>query len=270
MALPQRFQSTYGQSSSNSQASDMVPLLRRLRALTALTDSDAALVTDLVNRPVRDVAPRSDIHREGDSLPPMAILSGWACRQRLLPDGRRQIISFLLPGDIVGVMAPCLPAPCAAVALTRVRMVDVTPLYQAAAAQGLEAPGLGQGLRVMHLLDEALLRDQITRLGRQTAYERFGNLLLELYHRLQTVGLAADGQFAFPLTQEMLADALGLSVVHVNRTVQQMRRDGLLELRSGAVAMPRLDALRAVADWEPHRTSLRQVCSNGSGTKRES
>ena len=247
----------------------MAPLLRRLRALTALTDNDASLVSDLASRPVRDVAPRSDIHREGDSPPPMAILSGWACRQRLLPDGRRQIISFLLPGDIVGVVAPCLPAPCAAVALTRVRMVEVTSLYQAAASQGMEAPGLGQGLRVMHLLDEALLRDQITRLGRQTAYERFGNLLLELYHRLQNVGLANDGQFAFPLTQEMLADALGLSVVHVNRTVQQMRRDGLLELRSGTVSMPRLDALRAVADWEPHRTTLRQVCSSGNGAKRD-
>ena len=80
--------------------------------------------------------------------------------------------------------------------------------------------------------------DQITRLGRRTAYERFGNLLLELYHRLHVVGLARDGRFALPLTQEMLADALGLSVVHVNRTVQQMRRDGLLELRAGTVVIP--------------------------------
>ena len=83
------------------------------------------------------------------------------------------------------------------------------------------------------------------------------NLLVELYHRLHTVGLASDGQFALPLTQEVLADALGLSVVHVNRTVQQMRRDRLVELRGGIVMMPQLEALQSIGDWEPHRTKLR-------------
>ena len=238
-------------------AAEAAHLLRRLQSLSPLGADDAALVGSIANRTVNDVTARTDIHPEGSYPPPTAILSGWACRQRLLPDGRRQIVSFLLPGDVVGTLAPCLPAPCAAVALTRVRTVDATPLYRSAAASSAAQPGLAQALRVSSLLDEALLRDQITRLGRQTAYERFGNLILELYHRLLTVGLARDGQFAFPLTQEMLADALGLSVVHVNRTVQQMRRDGLLELRSGTMLIPQLAALRAVSDWEPHRIAIR-------------
>ncbi len=237
-------------------ATEMAPFIRRLQTLTTLNEAEVSAIEDLASRPVRDVDARSDIHREGDCPPPMALVSGWACRQRLLPDGRRQIVTFLLPGDIVGAVAPCLPAACAVVALTRVRLADVTPLYRMAAGESPGERGLSQGLRVIRDLEEWLLRDQVTRLGRQTAYERFANLLMELYHRLQTVGLADGGKFGFPLTQEMLADALGLSVVHVNRTVQQIRRDGLVELRSGVMIMPQIEALRSVADWEPHRSML--------------
>ncbi len=237
-------------------AADMAPLLRRLQSLTALPANELGLVGNLAGRAWRDIPSRTEIHREGECPPPTVVLSGWACRQRVLPDGRRQIVSFLLPGDIVGTMSPCVPAPCAAVALTRVRTTDATPLYRAASFRSASEPGLAQGLRAMELLDEAALRDQVTRLGRQTAFERFGHLILELYHRLQTVGLGGNSKFAFPLTQEMLADALGLSVVHVNRTVQQMRRDGLLEIRGGAVIIFQPDTLRAISDWEPHRTAM--------------
>ena len=254
MASQSRYHGAFGDHARHAVA-EMEPFLRRMQAVTVLSEAEVAAVEELGNRPMKEVPPRNDVHREGDCPPPMAIVSGWACRQRLLPDGRRQIVSFLLPGDVVGAMAPCLPAACATVALTRVRLADATPLYRMPGSSA-EQPGLAQGLRVIDLLNDWLLRDQITRLGRQTAYERFANLLMELYHRLQTVGLAGDGRFSFPLTQEMLADALGLSVVHVNRTVQQMRRDGLLELRSGVVVMPQLDALRSVADWEPHRVRL--------------
>ena len=257
MALLNRSTAAADETPRIALASDVTPLLMRLQSFSVLGPEETAALRTLVVRPWNDVPARTDIHPEGAYPPPTAILSGWACRQRLLPDGRRQIVSFLLPGDIVGVMAPCLPASCAAVALTRVRTVDVTPLYRTVAFASVSQPGLAQALRVQELLNDALLRDQITRLGRQTAYERFGNLILELYQRLLTVGLARDGQFAFPLTQEMLADALGLSVVHVNRTVQQMRRDGLLELRAGTVIIPELEALRSVADWEPPRLTVR-------------
>ncbi len=237
-------------------AAEVAPLLRRLRSVTALLPGDVAIVESLALRSARDVPPRTEMHREGDYAVPTVILSGWACSVRTLPDGRRQIMSFLLPGDIVGKVAPRLPSPFAAVALTRVRVADAMPLYETTSGADPTQPGLAQGLYLLGLLNEALLGDQITRLGRQTAYERFGNLLLELYHRLHVVGLARDGRFALPLTQEMLADALGLSVVHVNRTVQQMRRDGLLELRAGTVVIPALETLRAASDWEPFRTTL--------------
>ena len=103
----------------------------------------------------------------------------------------------------------------------------------------------------MSQADEGNLCDQIVRLGRQTAYERLLHLVLEFHHRLQAVGMVNGYSFAFPLTQEVLADALGLSVVHINRTLQQVRRDRLLDMRGGQVTLRQIDLMRAMADWAP-------------------
>ena len=181
---------------------EMAPLLRRLQSLSALAGDEITAVGALARRPIRSVAPLSNIHRKGDCPPPMTIVSGWACQQRILPDGRRQIQSFVLPGDIMGVMAPCLPASCDVVAFTRVFLVEATPLYCAASAGSRELLGMARSLRTMHLQNEWLLSNQIVRLGRLPAYERTANLLLELYYRLEGVGLAGQGQFACPLTHE--------------------------------------------------------------------
>jgi CRP-like cAMP-binding protein len=86
-------------------------------------------------------------------------------------------------------------------------------------------------------------------LGRQTAYERLVHLVLEFYGRLQAIGMVDGDSFALPLTQDILADALGLSVVHINRTLQQVRRDRLLDMRGGQVTLRQLDLMRAMADW---------------------
>jgi CRP-like cAMP-binding protein len=233
-------------------ATEVQPLLRRLGRLAALSPAELALVAELGRGPVREMAARGEVHAEGDSPAPMALLSGWACRLRMLSDGRRQIVTFLVPGDLIGRPPPCLPAPCATLALTRVTLVETMPLF-AAAAGGREAPplpGLARALRAAELQEEVLLRDQVVRLGRQTAYERLASLLLELRFRLDMAGLALPNRFALPLTQEVLADALGLSVVHINRTVQQMRRDRLIELRGGQVILLQPSALQSVADWQ--------------------
>jgi CRP-like cAMP-binding protein len=96
---------------------------------------------------------------------------------------------------------------------------------------------------------EARLLDSLVRLGRQTAYERVAHLLLELHRRLSVVGLAYDQRFSMPLTQEVLSDALGLSVVHVNRILQQLRREHLIELRSGGAILRAPAQLAIIADF---------------------
>lgn len=228
---------------------EVAALLQRLRRLAPLSPAETELVAELARQPWRQAPPRRELQAEGALPPPFVLLSGWACRLRILTDGRRQIIGFLLPGDVVGRPPPQLPALCAVAALTRVQFAEAASLF-AGPAEG----GLARALRAMELQDLLRLQDQVVRLGRQTAYERLASLLLELQDRLADAGLVRDGLFPLPLTQEVLGDALGLSIVHVNRTLQQMRRDGLVEVKGGMVALLQDAALRGLADWQPPPT----------------
>jgi CRP-like cAMP-binding protein len=93
------------------------------------------------------------------------------------------------------------------------------------------------------------LQNQLVRVGRQTAYERTAHLLLELYHRLKAVSFTQGNGYVLPLTQEMMADALGLSVVHTNRTLQHLRRDKMIETHGSAITILQPEALEQVADF---------------------
>jgi len=180
--------------------------------------------------------------------PPRIIVAGWAAQYRQLANGRRQVISLRLPGDFVGPLGqPPLPSSCAVAALTELDTVDAQPLVDALA--GPACPNLAHAVRVVAHLDAMLLGNQIVRLGRQTAVERFAHLMLELHERLGCVGLADDGCFAMPLAPEVLADVLGCSVVHIDRTIQQLRRDGLMDVRDGTATLMRRERLQALASW---------------------
>ena len=229
-------------------------LINRLSSLAPLSPTELRLIEELCNT-ARSYPARSELLSAGSVQAPQLLLSGWACYHRLLGDGRRQIVSFILPGDAIGSMLNSgLPATCTVIALTSVATIDAKSL--AAAAEDRQVPsGLSHLVRVMAARDEQGLRDHVVRLGRQTAYERMVHLLLDFHDRLSAAGRSDHDSFSLPLTQETLADALGLSVVHVNRTLQQIRRDGLLELRSGSVTLLQPDRMAVVADWRsPSRT----------------
>ncbi|GJE43212.1 hypothetical protein AEGHOMDF_2391 [Methylobacterium soli] len=106
-------------------------------------------------------------------------------------------------------------------------------------------------MRTVAAAEDALLAHQVTRLGRQTAYERMSHLLLELRERLSLAGIEPGDSFTLPIIQEMLADALGLSVVHTNRTLQQLRRDGLIRMSGMKVTLVDAAALAALSDYVP-------------------
>ncbi len=166
------------------------------------------------------------------------VVSGWGCELRVLPDGRRQVFSIVLPGDQVCLRAASSMASVALVALTRMEVAEAAaggPLSQ-------ETPGL---MRALLLQSERQL-DHIVRLGSLSASERVIHLLLELHARLSAIGLVKSDTFRMPLTQEIFASTLGMSVVHMNRTLQTLRKQGLITLRSGSVTLhdvPRLSAL---------------------------
>src|SRR5688572_24475451 len=155
------------------------PVVRRLAAFAALSDSETALVRTLADRRFRHT-PGEDLVADSEAgLRPRFILAGWAALLRTLPDGRRQIFRFVLPGDL-------LAAPSHAgrqsiwnvVAMTALETVDATPAVEAAEAG--RAPGLEDAFAAMVANDDELLIDHMVRLGQQTAYERVAHFLLEL------------------------------------------------------------------------------------------
>jgi CRP-like cAMP-binding protein len=236
------------------------PVLAKLSALAPLTPPETALVRRIAAQ--REMHPAgAEIYGEGANLRPRVLLSGWACRMRMLPDGRRQIFAFLLPGDAVGLSTrPQPPGQCTVVALTRVETADATALRDAVAADCAGASGLGLACALALALEEGQVLDHVTRLGRQSALERTAHLLLELHDRLTCVGLADGARFSLPLTQEVLADALGLSIVHINRTLQQLKRDGLIEMKAGWVRLLDPERLAGRADFAapPRAGALRR------------
>ncbi|MBO9498078.1 MAG: Crp/Fnr family transcriptional regulator [Novosphingobium sp.] len=222
--------------------------LRRLEAIAALDD----LSITALNRAIDEasvLSARRELMIEGQEIVgKRLIVSGWAARARLLADGRRQLISFLIPGDLIGNCGHKRPLAVSTVlALTAVSSADLTHC---------QTHALKEAYEVSRAIEEAHLLAQITRLGRLSALERLADLFLELYERLALAGLAADGRFALPLTQEIVADALGLTSVHLSRTLQLARRRGEFEWRDGRVVLHDIAQLERMVGRQPVRVSM--------------
>lgn len=174
-----------------------------------------------------------------------AVLSGWVGRVNQFPDGRRQILSLCLPGDLLDERPVC-GLHLGHFSLTSAQTADVTAVLSASKR---EAPDGGLAKAWRDVEDELRERQarQIVRLGRLSAYERTASLLLELHERQRRSGQADATSMPMPLTQEMLSDILALSVVHVNRILQQLRHDGLIVYRASKVVFSDLPALRVAA-----------------------
>jgi CRP-like cAMP-binding protein len=235
-------------------------ILRRLSQYARLSADEESLLAALAAN-AREVPAGAHLLAENEALNrPRLMLAGWGCHFRTLSDGRRQIFDFILPGDIYGLShRPAATAPTAAIALTRCTIADADGLGEAV----LDAPGTHPGLvaacATVASLDEAWMLNQLMRVGRQNAYERLAHLFLEIAHRLDSVGLAEDGTISMPLTQEIIADAMGLSVVHLNRTLQQLRREGLIEFKNGTVKILDPGRLAAISDFRTPKVETRAL-----------
>lgn len=206
------------------------PALRRLSALAPLDAMASAAIVNELAHP-RYIDADCELLSEGQTIVhPLLIARGWAARVRVFSDGRRQILSFLLPGDLIGLHDHGDPRATSAI-------VALTGIAVCAAPSASVSPTLAEAYAVSRALDEAYLLAHIARLGRLTAHERICDLLLELLERLQLAGLADACSFALPLTQEKLADMLGLTAVHTNRMLQLSRRESELTLKSGRLVL---------------------------------
>lgn len=196
-------------------------------------------------RDVRSFPPGTQINAEGkfSKGAKIAVISGWLCEWQLLPDGRRQIFGFLLPHEAATV-SPAGDGRRELVALTHVEVIESTP---SAVELGVLPPTSWTTAEDQR---ENRMFEQMIRLGRLTAEERMLNLFLDLYHRLDSAGLVQADTLKMPLTQELLADALGLSVVHINRTVQKLKAKGYITLRAGSITLHKPQQLAALACYE--------------------
>ncbi|WP_395671528.1 Crp/Fnr family transcriptional regulator [Phenylobacterium sp.] len=177
------------------------------------------------------------------------VTSGWTYEARLLPDGRRQIFHYLLPGDLISARYGAGAARGSLIALTRLECAEIPPSLLSGA--GGERTRLAEGLD--RVLDSQMQRtyEAVLRLGQFTAQEGMANFLIDLRDRLTKVGLADRFSFRCPLTQEHLADTLGLSVIHVNRVLRQLRTEGLLVVKLGQVTFLDPNKMEMLAAGNP-------------------
>ena len=222
---------------------------------TRLSADDRAALGGLAHN-VRYVDARRDLVAEGDQPRWVhLLLDGWAARYKSLPDGRRQIVSVLLPGDFCGIGANVLSQMDHSItAITRLKVATITPEeMRTLAASRLR---IDCALKWSALVGAAIQREWALNLGLRNAYERLSHLLVELYLRLQVIGRTADGRCDFPLTQNDLADATGLTAVHVNRTLQELRGEGLIELERRQLRILDLDRLMRISMFNPNYLHL--------------
>jgi CRP-like cAMP-binding protein len=224
-------------------------LARRLEQYVPLPPGEKQ-VLEAVARDVRRFDSRSHMAKSGLPVEGIfAVVEGFACRYKLLPDGRRQIMAFLLPGDLCETRTFALPrldhSICA------LSPVDAA-LLSSDAVQRLESlPAMRQALACNSLVQQSISREWLINIGHRTSFERLSHLLCEIFVRLHAVGLTQNYTYEVPLTQTEIADTLALSAVHVNRTLMELRRSGILSFHSRRLVIHDYPALRLAAGFDP-------------------
>lgn len=226
------------------------PLARKLSQYLALAPDELDCLRSLLAHN-RTMARRVELMSEGASAQQsFVLLEGWACCYKLLPDGRRQIINFTIPGDFLGLRSVLLRVADHSVAsITRIRvssfsgsnLFDIINQY----------PRVGAAILWALSCEEAIVVEHLVNLGRRNALERVAHFLLELGERLKVIGLASDHGYQCPLVQDDLADALGLTAIHVNRVLRQLRERQLLTLSRGQLRIHDWTALAELAQFSP-------------------
>ncbi len=231
----------------------------RLLAFSGLTEADRRRIDSLLDQRRRAVGARRDVVSEGE--PPRFVsfvLDGWGCRYRQMSDGRRQLLSLLLPGDLIDANVQVLGRMDHSIgAITAMTVAEVPP--DALSDLAGRHPAVAQALWWNDHVAAAISREWIASLGLRSARERIAQLFCELYFRLRLVGRCPTQRCEFPLTQADLAEATGLTPVHVNRMVQELRRDRLIEWSGRTLTILDLDALCEVAQFAPAYLHLDQA-----------
>ncbi len=232
------------------------PFVAKLEHGAQLTSADRAKLRKIADSS-RMVEARTTLIREGEEpRGAYLVLDGIACRCKILQDGSRQILAYLLPGDIchsdrkvVGEMDHSVAtiSECAIVDIPRDVIDDLAQHH----------PHIQLALQWSALADESTLREWLVSMGRRNAINQLAHLFCELLIRLRVIGRTLDDSYELPLTQEELGDALGLSVVHVNRVLQSLREEQLVSFRGKRLTILDFDRLKERAGFNPNYLHLK-------------
>ena len=227
----------------------LTTLARRWSKLSQLSHEDAeALLALPYTR--KSFGKDAYIVREGQRTHECTVLlRGFAFRQKILRDGSRQIISIHIPTEFVDLQNGVLGLADHSVqslnrselaAIPREALIELTD----------RRPAIRMAMWTDTLIDASIFREWVVNVGRRDSRARIAHLLCELAVRLENIGMGRDGMFDFPLTQEQLADCTGLTSVHTNRTLQSLRKDGLVQLSARSLTVLDWDRLRQVGDFD--------------------
>ena len=230
--------------------------LRRTDAFSPIADEELAFIDRLRTGALKVEAGRDIISEQKSTGKIYTLYAGWAFRYKTLSDGRRQIMNFLLPGDLVGLQEKFADGATSGVQAATDAVLCVFP------QDGLwelfrNHPSLGYDVTWLAAREENMLDENLLTTGRRNAIERVAMLLLHLFRRADRIGLTDGGEVDFPFNQQHIADALGLSLVHTNKTLRRLHRLGLHEIRDGRLRLLNPKALQRIADY--YDKPLKQV-----------
>lgn len=202
---------------------------------------------------------RHDLIREGDQPGPVfVVLEGWAFRYKILPRGTRQIMAFLIPGDccdlhnnMLAEMDHSIQAVTAAkvAMIPRARMDEMMAVYV----------NIARAMYIAQLVDEGILRSWIVSMGRRSSAERVAHLMCELYLRAERASDVQEDEVSLPLPQAVLADALGMTPVHINRVLKELRKSGAMEIRRGSLLIRDPRKLVQIAGFDDNYLHRRRI-----------
>jgi CRP-like cAMP-binding protein len=225
------------------------PLIDKISSYLPLSPAEISFLRDL-HGSRRQIDRHRDIVAQGRPYRSVFILcSGFVWRYKILPDGKRQLLSFGLPGDLIGFPASCFEKAVNATASLTDVVVATVP-FAAFYDLFMRFPRVAIALYWMAAREAAIYGERIVDIGRRSAYERLAHLILELLTRLRGVGLAEELSYILPLTQELIADVLGLSGPHVSRMLRSMREEGLVTIEDHRLTVTDLESLTQLAGFE--------------------
>jgi CRP-like cAMP-binding protein len=225
------------------------PFVHRLERLELLSLEDFQFAEDLV-KGIEMADSGEFIIEEGCVQKQIYfVLEGWAVKYKILEDGGRQIVNFVLPGDIIGMFSPIFQRSEHTVESIIAMKLGSFPANQLLKTFR-DAPRLALVLAWMAGQDERILEEQIVRIGRRRSAKRMAHLFLELYRRLRLSGYSREQAVIFPVNQLLLSDSLGLSHIHAHRIFRELEKHALIERASGRIILHNLPMLAALADFD--------------------